>query len=89
MAETPVLPISGDVIVYDSIPVATVFDTSIQFGSLVVDAVRGDKHHDIPFDLLTRMPGLPDTLTLWSLRVPLHHITASHRGEESKNDAGL
>jgi hypothetical protein len=88
MAETPVLPLSGDVIVYDSIPVATVFDTSVQFNTYIVDAVRGDKHHDIPLDQLTAMPGLPDTLRLWSLRVPLHHITPSHRGEEVKN-AGL
>ena len=86
MAETP-LPLSGDVIVYDSIPVATVFDTSFRFGQFIVDAMRGDRHYDVPLDQLTAMPGLPDTQRLWSLRVPLHHITASHRGEEVANDA--
>lgn len=72
-------PQSGDLVTFDDLPVATVFDHP---DPETVWVARGARLIDIARDALTLVPSNNDIHT-WALSVPVHLAdTTSHRHEE-------
>jgi hypothetical protein len=84
-------PKSGDLVIFDKEPVATVFDTTITPAMAIVSVNRGGQHFDIPLTMF-RPYGTQlerDAFQSWELSLPLHHAAIDdHRTSEVRHDLG-
>jgi hypothetical protein len=85
-------PKSGDLVIFDKEPVATVFDTTMTPLMEVVSLTRGGQHFDVPLAMLTPHGTQLecDVFRSWELALPLHHAAIDdHRTSEVRHDAGV
>lgn len=85
MGEKTVLPLSGDIVLWGSVPVATVVSANHndEEGPRVtlVDG-QGRRHYKVPLDTLTPLPSLLKQ-QLWQISQPLHFLSPeTHRLQE-------